>query len=121
MIQPIFKQVEIHNKNWGKELWIHNSEKYCGKVLEFNENAYFSMHYHLKKEETWYVIHGSFELEYYDLTQAVRLKRKIKEGDVIHIVPGVPHKLTALEKSKILEVSTQHFEEDSYRIEKSIQ
>ena len=60
MILPIFKNAEVHEKTWGKELWIHNSEKYCGKILEFNENAYFSMHYHLLKKETWYVSKGRF-------------------------------------------------------------
>jgi quercetin dioxygenase-like cupin family protein len=39
-------------------------------------------------------------------------------GDVVHIKPCVPHKLIAVEKSSIMEVSTQHFEEDSYRIQK---
>jgi mannose-6-phosphate isomerase-like protein (cupin superfamily) len=121
MIEPIFSKAEVHKKTWGKELWIHNSTKYCGKILEFNENTYFSMHYHLIKEETWFVIEGSFELEYYDLKNAIKHLKQLKEGDVVHIVPGVLHKLRSIGKSKILEVSTQHFEEDSYRIEKSIE
>jgi len=121
MIEPIFSKPEIHEKNWGRELWIHNSEKYCGKILEFNENCYFSSHFHLKKEETWYVLSGKLNMEYFDLTKAEKISKIISEGDVIHMVPGVIHKLTALSSSKILEVSTQHFEEDSYRIEKSIQ
>lgn len=120
MILPIFKNAEVHEKTWGKELWIHNSEKYCGKILEFNENAYFSMHYHLLKEETWYVLQGKFEFEYYDLENAIRHKKELQEGDIVHIVPGVIHKLRSLCPSKILEVSTQHFENDNYRIEKSI-
>lgn len=120
MIKPIFSKPEIHEKTWGRELWIHNSEKYCGKVLEFNDNAYFSMHYHLIKEESWFVIEGIFKLEYYDLENATKHEKEIKVGDSIHIVPGVIHKLICLQKGKILEVSTQHFEHDSYRIEKSI-
>ena len=93
MIEPIFSKAEVHKKTWGKELWIHNSTKYCGKILEFNENTYFSMHYHLIKEETWFVIEGSFELEYYDLKNAIKHLKQLKEGDVVHIVPGVLHKL----------------------------
>ncbi len=41
----------------------------------------------------------------------------INEGDVIYIERGKPHQLTALEEdSSIFEVSTEHFEDDSYRI-----
>jgi quercetin dioxygenase-like cupin family protein len=121
MIKPIFKKAEVYEKTWGRELWIHNSEKYCGKILDFKKNCYFSSHFHLKKEETWYVLTGSLILEYFDLETAEKLERTISEGDVIHIVPGVIHKLTASCDSKIMEVSTEHFENDSYRIEKSIE
>ena len=42
---------------------------------------------------------------------------QIQEGDVIEIKKGLPHQLTALtEEATIFEVSTQHFDEDSYRI-----
>ena len=42
----------------------------------------------------------------------------LEEGDVVHLKPCIPHKLTALENSSVFEVSTQHFNEDSYRVEK---
>ena len=120
MIEPIFSSPEVHKKSWGQELWIHNSDKYCGKILEINKDCYFSMHYHLKKEETWMVLSGELEMEFYNLKDATKQLKIIKETDVVHIVPGLPHKLRAISESRIMEVSTQHFEEDSYRIEKSI-
>ena len=41
----------------------------------------------------------------------------IKVGDCLTIERGMPHQLIALEDmSEIFEVSTQHFDEDSYRI-----
>jgi len=40
-------------------------------------------------------------------------------GDVIDINPKEDHRFTGLEDSIILEVSTQHFEMDSYRKTKS--
>ena len=106
MIEPIFSTPEVYKKSWGRELWIHNSEKYCGKILEINRDCYFSMHYHLKKEETWFVLSGSLNLEYFDLKNANRINKIINKGDVIHLNAGVLHKLTALEDSKIMEVST---------------
>ena len=41
----------------------------------------------------------------------------IKEGDSVLIERGQPHQLISLEDNSIVfEVSTQHFDEDSYRI-----
>ena len=75
------------------------------------------MHYHIEKEETWYVAKGRLELSYYNLTNANRVTKTINEGMVVDIKPNIPHKLKALEDSEIIEVSTQHFEHDSYRVE----
>ena len=49
------------DKKWGYELWVHNDEDYCGKLLVFNKiGDKFSMHYHLIKKETWYFQKGAF-------------------------------------------------------------
>jgi len=42
-------------KGWGEEIIICNHELYCGKLLRFKQGAKFSMHYHMIKDETWYV------------------------------------------------------------------
>jgi len=42
-------------KGWGHELILVNNEKYCGKILFFKKGCKFSMHYHMIKQETWYV------------------------------------------------------------------
>jgi mannose-6-phosphate isomerase-like protein (cupin superfamily) len=120
--KPIFSKVEQHDKAWGRELWMANNEKYCGKILEFNQGSSFSMHYHIKKEETWMVVQGVFEMEYFDLNSADISKTILNVGDTVHLEPSIPHKLTCVEcesgKGMIFEVSTQHFNEDSYRIGK---
>jgi quercetin dioxygenase-like cupin family protein len=105
-------------KVWGYELWIHNDPQYCGKLLVFTQKGnHFSMHYHMIKNETWYVQKGSFQFDWID-TQLAKLQRTIlNEGDVVYIEKGKPHQLTALnDDSIILEVSTEHFNSDSYRI-----
>ncbi len=102
----------------GYELWIHNDPQYCGKLLVFTQKGnHFSMHYHMIKNETWYVQKGSFQFDWID-TQLAKLQRTIlNEGDVVYIEKGKPHQLTALnDDSIILEVSTEHFNSDSYRI-----
>ena len=107
-------------KKNGEEKYGYKTQKNIGKILEFDKNSHFSMHYHMIKEETWYILVGKFILEYYDLEHAAKKSKELLVGDVIHIKPGVIHKLTSKSYGKIIEVSTQHFETDSYRIEKSM-
>jgi mannose-6-phosphate isomerase-like protein (cupin superfamily) len=103
-------------KGWGHELWIHNSPLYCGKLLVFNSGKKFSMHFHKLKHETWYVNKGEFVYSWIDLANGELHTKFIKIGDVVTIPPGHPHQLHALQDGEIFEVSTQHFDSDSYRI-----
>jgi mannose-6-phosphate isomerase-like protein (cupin superfamily) len=109
------KRVE---KKWGHELWIHNDSQYCGKLLVFTHSGNkFSMHYHMLKNETWYVQEGAFQFDWIDTESAERCYTQLQKGDVVYIEKGLPHQLTALtDNSIVFEVSTQHFDEDSYRI-----
>ena len=34
-------------KGWGEEIIIENNENYCGKILVFEPECKFSMHYHI--------------------------------------------------------------------------
>jgi mannose-6-phosphate isomerase-like protein (cupin superfamily) len=106
------------DKKWGYELWIHNDTDYCGKILVFTKSGNkFSMHYHMIKDETWYVQKGAFQFDWIDTENGERCYTQIQEGDVIEIKKGLPHQLTSLTNdATIFEVSTQHFDDDSYRI-----
>jgi len=103
-------------KKWGSEVVIHNDEDYCGKILKFNAGAQFSMHFHMKKKETWYVVKGSFVLKHYNTHNATEYETGLKVGDIIEIPRGQPHQLFAATAGEIFEISTQHFRDDSYRI-----
>ena len=103
-------------KGWGEELIIENNEMYCGKLLIFKEGCKFSMHYHLRKDETWYVDKGEFIYRWIDTETAEMNKVKLKPGDVVRQRVGQPHQIMALTDGTIFEVSTQHFDEDSYRV-----
>ena len=105
-------------KGWGEELIIENNEMYCGKLLIFKKGCKFSMHYHLIKDETWYVNEGKFLYRWIDTETAETIEQELKEGDVVRQRVGQPHQLTSLQPNSIVfEVSTQHFEHDSYRVE----
>ncbi len=104
-------------KGWGYELWIVNNEKYCGKILHLHAGKRFSWHYHVQKDETFYVRKGRVKLLYGrdpDIGKAIQLI--LGPDDSFHIPPGLIHQAIALEDTDIFEFSTTHFDEDSYRV-----
>ncbi|MCX8483332.1 MAG: cupin domain-containing protein [Crocinitomicaceae bacterium] len=104
------------NKGWGSELIWATNDKYCGKLMKFNKDAKFSMHFHAQKDETWYVLSGKFEVKYI-MTQDASMKSQILEsGSVWRNEPLEPHQLICLEEGTIIEVSTPDSVEDNYRV-----
>lgn len=103
-------------KGWGHEVVFANNDFYCGKLLVFKKGAKFSMHYHIYKDETWYVEEGKFIYRYIDTRTAEIIEVNLSEGDCVRQLPGQPHQLEALTEGVIFEVSTHHDDEDSYRV-----
>lgn len=103
-------------KGWGEEIIICNHGLYCGKLLKFKKGAKFSMHYHMVKDETWYVDEGEFIYRWIDTESAEVVEKQLKVGDSVRQLPGQPHQLEALTDGVVFEVSTQHFDSDSYRV-----
>ena len=116
--KPICSECCTIPKGWGHELVIVNNEKYCGKILVFKRGCRFSMHYHIIKQETWYVNAGSFIFYWIDTETAEKNTLELFKGDVVTIPIGMPHQLVALTDGEIFEISTQHFDSDSYRVYK---
>jgi len=108
--------VEIVPKGWGKEVIFVNNDEYCGKLLCFEKGKKFSMHYHIKKKETWYVSKGSFILIWVETNSGTTHTEYLNVGDVITNERGEPHQLIALEDAEVFEVSTKHYDEDSFRM-----
>ena len=105
-------------KAWGAEVWLHNESDYCFKILSFKPYGKFSLHFHIKKRETWFCYDGVFSLITIDPKTAARKQTAFGEGQSITIEPGTPHQLIAgPEGGRIAEASTQHFDSDSYRVE----
>jgi mannose-6-phosphate isomerase-like protein (cupin superfamily) len=107
-------------KTWGYELWVHNDSQYSGKLLVFAEKGdKFSMHYHILKNKTFYIKDGGFEFRWIDTQTGLMKKEILNEGESVFIEKGTPHQLTSLQEQGIVfEVSTEHFDDDSYRIYK---
>jgi len=104
-------------KGWGGEKIICNSQEYCGKILYFVKGKKCSWHYHILKDETFYIQSGKILLKYSeedDLANALEVI--LTPGDKFHIYRGLRHQMTALEDTELFEFSTQHFNEDSIRL-----
>lgn len=105
--------METHDKLWGSELWIVNNELYCGKILTLREGYQCSLHYHKNKHETFYVLSGRVRMEFGMQTTI------LLPGDSVVVPPLTPHRFAGLMDSQIIEFSTHHEDDDSYRIENS--
>ncbi|MFA6262882.1 MAG: cupin domain-containing protein [Candidatus Babeliales bacterium] len=105
--------VKLVDKEWGHEEWIANTSAYCGKKLVFKGGYQCSMHHHKVKDETFYIQSGTVVLdtEYNGLVE----RRMMNTGDTMHILPHMWHRITALTSAEVLEFSTLHMDEDSYR------
>ena len=116
MIKPYVAEGCIVPKGWGNELIIENNEMYCGKLLKFKKGCKFSMHYHMVKDETWYVEKGEFIYRWIDTETAEVKIVRLYPKDIVRQRPGQPQQLEALTDGIVFEVSTQHEDSDSYRV-----
>ena len=112
------KKVE---KEWGYEVWLANNkeESYCGKILFIKKGKSTSMHYHLDKHETFYVLEGTLVIE--SLSDRDKQDHKVtmmcEQGESMEMERGRAHKLIALGTNlRLIEISTFHKDEDSYRL-----
>lgn len=119
-------------KKWGDEVWVANSDKYCGKILNINKDGFCSYHYHKLKDEVLLVIKGRIQFFYcyeqvpdtgdahcHDSLMFYE-SMVLVPGQAWHVPPFHAHQFLALEDSKIVEFSTQHFDSDSYRVATSL-
>jgi len=134
-------EIKIVPKGWGFERWIVNKAEYCGKELFFIKGRKCSVHFHLLKDETFYIAEGELLVQYIEpcdwlhedgipATEYVNIwqdakimgpspKRKnliLKPGDAFHVPIKMIHQMTGLLDTRMFEFSTQHFDSDSHRI-----
>ena len=99
------------DKPWGHELiWAH-SDVYCGKILFVRAGHSLSLQFHREKDESWYVQSGRAKLELGSAGDAVLTEEVIAAGASFRFRPGTVHRVTALEDTTILEVSTPELDD----------
>jgi mannose-6-phosphate isomerase len=103
-------------KPWGWELVWAETDAYVGKLLFVRAGEALSLQYHEVKDETWLVREGVARLELGEVDGDRLEAVEIREGDAFHYPPRTLHRLTAVEDTVILEVSTPHLD-DVVRVE----
>lgn len=108
------KRVE---KPWGYEVWWARTERYVGKLLHVKKGESLSLQYHNVKDETILIQSGRLLFETRPAgAEGELLKVEMVPGDVFHITPGTLHRMTGLEDTDIVEVSTPELD-DVVRLE----
>jgi len=108
-------------KRWGWELWICNNGKYCGKLLFLKQGHHLSFHHHDVKDEVLYVHSGRMWMTWGERRQlapgstGALQQVEMPPGYAFHMAPGMKHQMQAVEDTLIIEFSTKHLDEDSFR------
>lgn len=104
----------IVDKPWGYEIiWAH-TERYVGKILHINKGESLSYQYHRVKDETIRLLSGVLEMDIE--LNGKKDKLRLAPGECLHIVPGMKHRMIAVEDCDVLEVSTPELD-DVVRLE----
>ncbi|MEX2612072.1 MAG: cupin domain-containing protein [Gaiellaceae bacterium] len=102
-------------KPWGWELIWAETDTYVGKLLFVRAGEALSLQYHETKDESWLVREGRARLELGEAGDELE-EVEIGAGDALRYPPGTLHRVTALEDTLIVEVSTAHLD-DVVRVE----
>ena len=103
-------------KPWGHELIWALTDKYAGKLLFVRAGESLSLQFHKVKDEAWYVLEGRAQLELGAPGERVLNREVIGPGAAFRFPPGTVHRLTAVDDTRILEVSTPELD-DIVRLE----
>ena len=98
-------------KPWGWELIWAVADQYVGKLLFVKAGESLSLQFHNEKDESWYVQSGRARLELGDAGQAALNSEVVGAGACFRYRPGTIHRVTALEDTTILEVSTPQLDD----------
>jgi mannose-6-phosphate isomerase-like protein (cupin superfamily) len=107
------------DKPWGYELIWAVTDIYVGKVLFVRAGESLSLQYHEVKDESWLIQSGRANLELGTAGDDRLTEEVVGPGAAFHYTPGTVHRITAVDDTTILEVSTPHLDDvvrlaDSY-------
>jgi mannose-6-phosphate isomerase len=104
------------DKPWGHELIWAKTDRFAAKILFVKAGHSLSLQFHKVKDEAWYVLSGRAQLELGAMGERMLNREVVGPGAAFHFQPGTVHRLTAVEDTTILEVSTPQLD-DVVRLE----
>jgi mannose-6-phosphate isomerase len=93
------------DKPWGWELVWAEAEEYVGKLLFVRAGESLSLQYHEFKDESWLVQEGRARLELGEVGRELETF-EMSSGDAFRFRPRTVHRITAIEDTLVIEVST---------------
>ncbi len=98
-------------KPWGHEtIWAH-TDRYVGKILHVKAGEKLSVQYHVKKDETVYLLRG--EMKYWvQLPGDTEMRdQRLVAGESFRITPNTIHAIEAVTDIDVLEASTPELDD----------
>ena len=93
---------------------ILNNTQYCKKLLIVFPGQTHPEQWHKKKEETFNILHGSINMKLDGRSKTY------SAGSLVNIKPGTRHEFSSKKGSVIEEISTTHYNADSFYTDKKI-
>jgi mannose-6-phosphate isomerase-like protein (cupin superfamily) len=110
-IERFATEQERVEKPWGHELIFAVAESYVGKLIFVKAGESLSLQFHKEKDEAWYVLEGRAEIELGAPGEAILATEVVGPGASFRFPPGTVHRLSAVEDTTILEVSTPQLDD----------
>ena len=103
------------DKPWGYELHWAVTERYIGKILHVKRGHALSLQFHERKDESLMVMTGTVDVDLDDAQGQLHTHR-LEKGETLRIRPRQRHRITAIEDTDVLEVSSPEID-DIVRLE----
>ena len=97
-------------KPWGHETIWAQSDRYVGKILHINAGHELSMQYHIRKDETVYLLSGEIIYRVKGNDEVLD-DVQLRIGESFRITPGTIHQMVAVTDCDVLEVSTPELDD----------
>jgi len=101
-------------KEWGATIISCVNRSYCKKLVIQTPGQRHPSHYHKRKEETFQILHGVLEVE------IDGRRRTLHPGDTLLVQQGVWHQFWTEGGVIFEEISTTHYNDDSFYEDKEI-
>lgn len=100
------------SKHWGEERWlVPEGAPFGFKMIHLKAGNRTSLQLHERKEEANLILRGTGTLHYAPSEDAPVQRRPLRTGEIVHVRPGVVHRIEAHTDITLVEVSTPELDD----------